>query len=109
MKAKGTYVSCPKCGENGFLVTGEIKRNRHLKLTCSKCGCIHSAVDALKMATYQRLKELGYPTGEAPGPEPADPVQVFRGQDGSEVVIRNTKNPSVTIKRPSSGKRPTRP
>jgi predicted RNA-binding Zn-ribbon protein involved in translation (DUF1610 family) len=91
MRAHRILISCPQCGEQFSLLWREIKRNHNLTLTCASCGLVHLALNAIKLAVHNGLKEGGYPVGEPPVPEPIDPVRVFPSKNGLELVFRRYK------------------
>jgi hypothetical protein len=63
-----------------------------LTLTCGKCGLVHLAFNAVSMAIYQHMKAKGITTREPPTPARLEPIEVFPGEDGTEVVFRRFKN-----------------
>jgi len=91
MKADRIFLSCPQCGEQFSLLWREAKRNANLTVTCAKCGLVHLVMNAVQLAVYNRMKELGHPVGDPPVPEPIDPVRVFPAKDGLELVFRRYK------------------
>ncbi len=86
------FVPCPQCGEQIPFRWGECKRNANLVLMCTACGLNDLALNVLRTAVYERMKELGHTDLKPPTPLPIDPVTVFQGKDGVEVVIRRYKN-----------------
>lgn len=97
MKAHKILLSCPQCGEEFSLLWREYKHNRNLKLTCAKCGLVHLAQNAIQIAIYNRAKKAGYPISDPPVPEPLDPVRIFPGKDGTEIVIKRHKTTGDVI------------
>jgi hypothetical protein len=99
MKAHRTLISCPECGEQLPLLWREIKRNQNLTITCLKCGLVYLAFNAVRLAIYNRLKELGHTVGKLPTPEPIDPVRIFPAEEGFEWVSRRYKTTGPSLYR----------
>jgi hypothetical protein len=91
-------VSCPKCRTSVSLPLRQIRRNYNLVLTCSECGEVHLAMNAVQLATYEGLKARGVPVGEPPAPQPIEPIRVFPSRDGkTEAVFRRNKTTGETV------------
>jgi hypothetical protein len=92
MKPDLMAVSCPQCGEEAALDFRQLKRNANLTLTCGKCGLVHLAFNAMRMSMYEHMKAIGRPVGEPPKPMRLEPIVIFPGEEGTEIVIRRYSN-----------------
>ena len=91
-------IRCPKCGDFSWLPSSKLRRDNNLTLTCSKCGHVHLAMNAVQLAVHNLLKAKGLAVGDPPAPQPIEPIRVFPSPDGkTEVVLRRNKTTGETM------------